>query len=133
MAAPVETSTVPGPDPTVAARDRVQRRQFAIAFAMVIGMVVVLVALYAAFSPESKDHGLSKQEQTDRALTRPPSIIPSPADGRAPATAGDPGGWEQLALFAVLILAFALIGLLIWRSSRKARAAQAAGLAATSP
>jgi len=108
-----------------------ERRSFLFAAGVMTAILVVLIGLFVAFYPRESEQGISKQAQVDKALTEAPHIIPTPAEGRAPENPGDPGGWEQLALFGVLILAFALIGFLIWRTSRKARAAQAARLAAT--
>ena len=58
-----------------------------------------------------------------RASTAPeaPRIIPRPRSGEEPEQSGDPGGWAQLALLAVIVGALALIAFLVYRSSRRAR------------
>jgi hypothetical protein len=69
-----------------------------------------------------------------------PRIIPLPNSGRAPQDAGDRGGWLQVSLFWFILAALAVLGLLVWRDSRrklrKAATAQAmrapAGSRATS-
>ena len=39
-----------------------------------------------------------------------PQIIPNPADGRAPTNPGDPGGWEQVSLFFVMVTGMLTVG-----------------------
>lgn len=48
------------------------------------------------------------------------NIIPDPRDGCAPETPGDPGGWQQLTLLAVILMALAVIALLVRRQVRQA-------------
>jgi hypothetical protein len=50
-----------------------------------------------------------------------PGIIPEPGSGREPRDAGERGGWMQSTLFFLLCGAIVLIGLLVWRESRRAR------------
>lgn len=50
-----------------------------------------------------------------------PGIIPHPGDGRAPADPGEPGGWEQLALLGVIVVAVGAIVAGVVRSTRRAR------------
>ena len=45
-----------------------------------------------------------------------------PNQGMEPQSAGDPGGWLQQSLFFVVCGAIVVISLLVWRSSRDARA-----------
>jgi hypothetical protein len=54
-----------------------------------------------------------------------PRIIPLPDSGHAPRDAGDPGGWEQYALFGAIVVGVSVIGLLIWRDARRGRRRQA--------
>lgn len=51
----------------------------------------------------------------------PPSIIPQPGSGRVPDDPGDRGGWQQVALLAVVVAALVLIATLALRSARRAR------------
>lgn len=53
-------------------------------------------------------------------------IIPKPNSGKAPETAGDPGGWLQVSLFFLICAAVIVIALAVWRQSRKARERRAA-------
>ena len=48
------------------------------------------------------------------------SIIPDPREGCGPETPGDPGGWQQLTLLAVILVALVVIGLLVHRQVRQA-------------
>lgn len=59
-----------------------------------------------------------------------PSIIPNPAEGQAPSSPEEPGGWMQIALFGVLALALGGIGYAIFRGGSTARANRAAWRAA---
>ena len=103
-----------------------ERRSFLVAAGVMTAAIVVLIGLFVAFYPRDAERGVTKQEQTDKALTQAPHIIPTPAQGRAPETAGDPGGWEQLALLGVIVVGLGTVGGFVWRSSKKARATQAA-------
>ena len=53
-----------------------------------------------------------------------PGIIPAPNSGPRPQDEGERGGWLQSALFFILCGALVLIGLLIWRESRRKLARQ---------
>ncbi len=53
-------------------------------------------------------------------------IIPKPNSGKAPETAGDPGGWLQVSLFFLICAAVIVIVLAVWRQSRRARERRAA-------
>lgn len=48
-------------------------------------------------------------------------IIPQPNSGRAPESAGDPGGWLQVSLFFLICGAIVLIVLAVWWQSRRKR------------
>lgn len=47
-------------------------------------------------------------------------IIPDPAEGCGPETPGDPGGWQQLTLLLVILVALVAIGLLVRRQVKQA-------------
>lgn len=51
------------------------------------------------------------------------NILPRPNSGQAPESAGDPGGWMQYMVFALIFAGLALIVVLVVRESRKARSA----------
>jgi len=51
-----------------------------------------------------------------------PNIIPAINSGTAPKTSTDRGGWAQYAVLGGIVAALGLIGLLMWRESRRARA-----------
>lgn len=52
--------------------------------------------------------------------------LPKPGQGMEPQDAGDPGGFLQVSLFFLICAAIVVIGLLVWRSSHRARARRAA-------
>ncbi len=94
-------------------------------------MLVALIALVALLSGDAGDArpssttapcppGDTRCQATQRQAERP-GIIPRPGEGQAPDEPGDRGGWEQLAVLAVLILALVLIMSLIVRNARRAR------------
>lgn len=59
--------------------------------------------------------------------TLPPGaghIIKPPNYGHKPTSPGDRGGWEQTALFWLVLAALAVIVLLAWRQSKRARASR---------
>jgi hypothetical protein len=86
-------------------------------------VIVILVAVFVALYPnDGSGNHITKAET---ASTRP-RIIRRPEDGVAPESPGDPGGWEQLALLGVIVLGVGVVGGLVWRASRKARAAAGA-------
>ncbi|MFV0316271.1 MAG: hypothetical protein ACK5O2_04835 [Microthrixaceae bacterium] len=56
------------------------------------------------------------------------NILPRPNSGREPQTAGDPGGWQQVALFfALCFVVIAMAGGLWWRSHVLRARREAAG------
>jgi hypothetical protein len=95
------------------------------------GILVVLIALVAVFGGGEGDERqstvttvacapddaacLAAQRSGER-----PGIIPKPGEGHAPTDPGEPGGWEQIALFFALVTALGVIVLLIVRSTRRA-------------
>ena len=52
------------------------------------------------------------------------NILPRPNTGRAPDSPNDPGGWQQYLVFGLILGGLALIGSLVVRESRRARAAR---------
>lgn len=120
-------AVTPSPTPT----SRSERRTLVVAGAVFFGILVVLVVLAAVVAGDSGDPRPSATTQacaTDdtqclaaqQAAGRP-GIIPRPGEGQAPEEPGDPGGWEQVALFGVLVGGLALIVALVVRGARRAR------------
>jgi uncharacterized protein HemX len=66
------------------------------------------------------------QEQPATTTTPPanPGIVIKPNTGSAPTDAGDRGGALQSALFVIVVAGIGVIGYLIVRESRKARASR---------
>lgn len=104
-----------------AAQEAADRRSFWLAGATITAVLLLLVGIFVAFYPEAETKGLTKEEQLEDARTRSPGIIPKPSEGRTPENPGDPGGWEQLALFGVVTAGLATMAVLAWRSSLRAR------------
>ncbi len=48
-------------------------------------------------------------------------IIRDPSEGVGPQTPGDPGGWQQLTLLAILLVGLAIIVLLVRRQIKQAQ------------
>ena len=48
-------------------------------------------------------------------------IIRDPSEGFGPQTPGDPGGWQQLTLLAILLVALTIIILLVRRQMKQAQ------------
>lgn len=92
-------------------------------------LAVVIVGGVAVVSVVTDD-GPRRDARTEREEGRPPSIVVQPNSGRAPQDPGDRGGWEQLALFALLVVALAVIAAVVVRGGRRARAGRAAWKAA---
>lgn len=78
--------------------------------------------------------GLSDTEARERPTTEEglpeAEMIPQPNEGKAPKDSGDRGGWAQLALFGLLVVAIAGIGAVVLRGNAKARRNRAAWRAA---
>jgi len=83
---------------------------------LVVGVLALLMILFVAVYP---DDGTGNR--TARTEPRAPRIIERPEEGRGPEQPGDPGGSEQLALLGVIVAGLGVMGLLVWRSSRRAK------------
>lgn len=62
-----------------------------------------------------------------------PRIVPQPNSGRAPRDSGERGGFQQNLVFAMICFGLVVIGLLIWRDSRRKLAARAAAHSGRTP
>ncbi len=95
-------------------------------------MTSALALLIGVFVLVYPDDGTGRRDEEPTAATSP-RIIARPEDGRGPEQPGDPGGWEQLVLFGVVVAGLGTLGLLGWRSSRRARARARPPDAGTAP
>ena len=95
------------------------------------GVLVVLIGLVAVFGGSSGDArettattvACADDDAACRAAQQAgerPGIIPRPGEGHAADDPGEPGGWEQVALFFVLVGALGVIVALVVRSMRRA-------------
>lgn len=110
--------------------ERDERRTFVVAGAVFLGVLVVLIALVAVVAGGEASDGTSPTttiacEPGDAAClaaqrsAERPGIIPRPGEGRAPDDPGEPGGWEQVALFGVIVAGLGVIATLVVRSVRR--------------
>jgi hypothetical protein len=76
---------------------------------LLFGVIIVGVAAAAIFADPGEPN-----PQT-RAADRPPSIIVQPNSGKAPEDPGDRGGWEQLTLLGLIVLAVGGIATVVIR------------------
>lgn len=114
--------TVPDLDaqvPTSEGAPRSEQRRYLL-MAVVMVLSIVGLALLAGFVAD--DPPRSEQQQPGETAAKP-HIIPRPGSGKAPTKPGDRGGWEQTAVFLVMIGGLGMLGLLAWRSSVNARRA----------
>lgn len=99
----------------------VDPKQVRLAALLLFGAIIAGMVMFAAIA----DPGEPKEPGTTQ------SIIPEPNSGRKPESLGDPGGWGQLTLLALVIVAVSGIGYVAIRGrSASARAGREAWLAA---
>ena len=107
---------------------------------IVVAAVVMVVALAAGAAIVALTSGSGDRDRTlgatteqelvaalaeEGALTGSPDIIPDPSQGRAPEDPGDPGGWQQLALFGLLAASLVGIGVVVFRGGKRSQANRA--------
>jgi len=104
-----------------------------IAWLLAVAVSLALLSLMSSAwaTPVANHHAGQGTDQTGAEELPPlepaveaPSIIPEPNSGSPPDNPGDPGGWQQLSLLALMIVAVTAIFLLARRESRRKRAAQ---------
>ena len=86
---------------------------------------LVALALVAGPAVSARADGTSTTTPTTLPVEDPGAarVIPLPNSGRKPADAGDPGGWGQLLLFGLLLVASASIfGRVLWAGHQRSRA-----------
>lgn len=126
------------PDAAEAARQRgvnrsgqVDRRSVVLAAVVLLGLLAIGVVGVALFADDGAG---GRRQDTQGQLTEDggakPHIIDRPNSGTAPEDEGDRGGWEQIALFAVMVVAVGGIGFVAFRSRGRARAGRQAWAAA---
>lgn len=105
------------------------RRTLTITAVVLFAAVLIgVIAVTAAY-----DQSPSAKAPDSIEIDRRPTSIERPNQGRAPEDKGDPGGWEQLALFGLLAVAMIGIGVAVFRGGRTAQANRAAWRAAAEP
>jgi hypothetical protein len=133
-----KTPKVLSPAAAKAARQRgldhnghVPRKTIWIAALVMIGLTGLGVIGVAAFAP---DNGTGTRVDTNGQLAEQggekPHIIELPNSGHAPRNDGDRGGWEQLTLLAMIVVALGGIAYMMVRSRGRAQAGRNAWRAA---
>lgn len=124
MAADLDRPSAPEGDRPVRRSPRganVDPKQVRLAAALLFGAIIAGVIMFSVIA----DPGQPKEPSTSQ------GIIPEPNSGRKPENLGDPGGWGQLALLGLVIVAVSGIGYVAIRGrGAKARAGREAWLAA---
>lgn len=108
----------------------------AVLFAAVL-VGAIAVAFFAGSDDEATSTTTTAVEIGPDGSTVPvyerPSSLPEPNSGRAPEDSGDPGGWEQALVFALMAGGMLTVGLVVFRGGRRTRARRAEWLAAAGP
>lgn len=85
--------------------------------ALVLAVAIQTLLLTSTVSAQDDTGDLDIRAPDEPEVT----ILPRPDSGSAPETPGDPGGWQQLTLLALIVVALVVITLLVWRQARRAR------------
>jgi hypothetical protein len=110
-------------------RGRQVERKTAVAAAVaLIGIILGGAVLVATLAKQPTSSEVRKAHAD--AIDGPPRSIDQPNSGTKAKHNGDRGGWEQLALLGVLVVAVAVVGVFVFRSGGKARAGREAWKAA---
>lgn len=125
-----DPAATPGGGPAVADQER---RGLLVAGAAFFGVLVVLIVVAALFAGSAGDERTTSSSTTEacapgdaaceiaRQSAERPGIIPQPGGGEAPSDPGDPGGWAQVTLFGLIVVAVTVIIGLVVRSARRTR------------
>src|SRR5690606_35636161 len=104
-------------------------RRTVILSALVLLVAIVggtaLVAVFVDDGPRKDTWGQLEEQGGAK-----PHIIPRPNEGKAPEEPGDRGGWAQLTLLGLIVVAVTGIGYAVVRGTKASRANRAAWLAA---
>ncbi|MFA9563099.1 MAG: hypothetical protein ACERLM_00090 [Acidimicrobiales bacterium] len=94
-------------------------RWLAVLLALVLGVAVAVGAGDAGPATAQTGPSTTLEEIRDGNLGR---IIPRPNSGAEPESPSDRGGWLQLSVLGVMVVGVGVIGGLVVRESRKAKA-----------
>lgn len=115
------------------ASGQLDRRTILLSAGLLFGVLIVGIAIFAvAYDPGPKGPavtadgtaGIAEGEELSEGGA--PAIVPEPNSGTAPADAGDRGGWAQLGLLGLVVVAIGGIATVVVRgggSDAKARRA----------
>lgn len=107
-------------------QDDQERRSFLLAGLLLLG-VILLGVLVVTVTTDGSATNDPRTEEIREGETRP-GIIPRPGEGTAPEQPGDRGGWEQLALFGLILVGLAVIAFVVVRGTKRARGGRQAWL-----
>ena len=113
------------------ARDDAQRARIVVIALVALALVIAATAVVAGFFDDGKpsDPSIAVEGYEGPELASP-QIIPKPNSGHAPEDSGDRGGWAQLTLLGLLVVAVGGIGYVVIRGSTRSRANRSEWLAA---
>lgn len=103
-----------------------ERRSFLLAGLLLLGVILIGVLVITVTTDGSASNDARTEEIRDGEAR--PGIIPQPGEGTAPEQPGDRGGWEQLALFGVILVGLAVIAFVVVRGTKRARGGRQAWL-----
>lgn len=90
------TAASPSPGPTKRPDDaNVDPRMVRLAALVLFGAILAGIAMFAV---------LTDTGEPDPSGAATPNMVPKPNSGQAPDEPGDRGGWEQLALFGIIVV-----------------------------
>ena len=87
---------------------------------MMVGVLAVLIVIVLVAAPWSEGSKSDRAQNHQDAVSQPETIAP-PDYGQKPQHPGDPGGWEQLALLGLLVVALGGGAGWLVHTSRKAK------------
>jgi hypothetical protein len=123
-------------EPASSSSDRSMFIGAAVLFAAVL-LGAIAVAFFAGDDAGSGSTTTTAVEVGPDGSTVPvyerPSSLPEPNSGREAEDSGDPGGWEQGLVFALVVGGLLTVGFVVFRGGRRARARRAEWTAAAEP
>ena len=107
---------------------RMSRCRIAWLVAVAVSLALLFLVTPDLSAAPRQDSDSSQIEVDEQSPAEPaaeaPSIIPRPNSGSAPDDPGDRGGWQQLSLLGLILIAVAAIFYLVRRESKRKGIAQ---------
>ena len=121
-------TSAPEANPVVR-RGHQPERKMIITAAVALAGVILGGAVLVAMLAQQPSASAVRQAHAD-AVAGPPRSIDLPNTGVAPAHPGDRGGWQQITLLVLIMVAVVVVAYAVFRGGSKARAGRAAWRAA---